>query len=804
MLQGEWNLQLFPDPISIFIAVCDEEDPSPEDNIPLRLLLLSHQFAYHGVPAFYLEKCPNVPFFANQHLTDKKFVILFDLFDKIADLEIPDWVSLTKHIWELPQMYNQHFVYLFQRCITLYYLYKLIDFKPIYFTTFLYFEEDPFYPLQSFFVRFCPVLHENQLGIRTLIQNDKNTTIFGNSSVLQRGRSILLSPYDWPFTVVSVSGNTLTLQSIDTSIVRADLKKAKFVILTKFSKSFFRENVTVKPKTTLPKPKCSFQKITSFKFTENEWTDFFHSHFFLSEEDSSNQKKKENQSIIEDTPSTAYDFLTEQCEACYSKSYYATLGTRQEKRMAARDQIKKIYSIVGDDNSFPPNMHMVLPKISRALSTLELNITFPSPQLTKHSPQILGEVSGFEYQQVPIPQLSVVQDESVTSIPANSVLEDWVENRRAPLQGEKDLHYIIFTDESVSSSAAQDFAQIISESYCKYRLGKLKPISSDITRSFPSDQLEDRVLRYLNENKTFDFHKEPEVLFIFTDLNFEDKLSAYSLFIQSKWVKSPVETVYDSLAFRLYTKVRVFNSTPYGSFDLTEQKKGIYEAVDKSKITLETNLFFGMRFSPPYALPVTPEIRMHLAVLVRENEFVVVVTDSTVQTLDQFHIKEIAHLHELIKGLSSFTNNETVVTIFSDGLNESIFEKLKSALSDLQVIFVTLHTLCYIQTNVKTDNDFVVTTSEVPFFPGTAQPSARCVVCSGSLQSYTLGIYDNSLDTLISIAYEFSAMSWVSIKPGMEKRTYSLPPHIAGLFSIHHIDLSILTPFNFLTHPLLE
>ena len=807
MQSGEWNLQIIGSSIKVYF-IYPLEDIEDDDEIQIRMFLLSHQISFNGIPSIFLEKLPPDPLFSNSEIRKTPIIACFDIDGKMAELCIPEWTNLIETEWTMPAMYRQCLVDIFQRALTLYFLYKLFEFSPIYFTSFLYFEDDPVYNVSGFFVKYCPVLHNNEIGIRTVVHNDP-TVICNNPRALPKAKFVLVSPYEHTFSVRGVSGDTLTLQKMDSVIQHVPISSSKFVILTEFSKNFIKGSDTIKQKPIQTTVKCSFEPLKTFTYKEEEWTDFFHKYFFLSDEDTQTESKNEGESVIEDAPSTSYDYLTEQCETCILHSDAHDENPELRKK-AVKRQLETIFSVVGSEVVFPPSYQPIIMKNINSLSPIDFNFGFPSARIEKHISDFTGQISEFNYEPLQIPKLSVVQEESVTQIDANSIFDGWVENRRAPLSGQKNLHYRIFGEDSISQTQAIDYTRMIAESYTKHRLGTFVPKVPDQIKTCTKESLEQNVLAFVKENKGDEFHSEKDVLVIITDNNFEDKIDrirCYSLFIRPKWIINPKTAQIDALAFQMYTKIRVFLPAPFGSFELTEQKKGIFECIDTSSVTPATTLFFGVRLTPPYTLPVYDELSIHIAILNHEQRMIAVFTDSTAQALQPVLINDFNGIRSYISGTANLTGksiSETTVTVYADSITNEFYQRLKAGLSGLPVTILSLFPLTILQVRSLPDTDFIVDASEVPFDNGTAIPSFRCIVGSSTLQSYTLAIYDGSQEKLHAVAREFSQMSWVSVKPGMENRTTSFPPHITGLLRVGSTNIKTLSPFDFLPPSFLD
>ena len=79
------------------------------------------------------------------------------------------------------------------------------------------------------------------------------------------------------------------------------------------------------------------------------------------------------------------------------------------------------------------------------------------------------------------------------------------------------------------------------------------------------------------------------------------------------------------------------------------------------------------------------------------------------------------------------------------------------------------------------------------------QPSATCYVMSKFQPPYMASIYRRGGNQqLLEYVTKMSHLSWLSVKPGDEKRTISYPPHICALLRKNNCTCLTISRFEFL------
>lgn len=766
MSRAKWNLKILDNQsIKIYqiYADIDSSEASLED-IALRMDILAHQLSYQSAPAFFHD----TPLKYFPEIEKRPVCVVFDAYDKFKKLEIPFWSKYSMIEWDLNTMYEKQLVNIFQKALTSYYLYQFQDLSPHYFTSFLFIEEDPVL-FEPFYFKPVPVLHNGQIGVRFLTNID-DSSIANAIELAQVGSSILISPNELPFNIVTLSADSFTIQNSDGNFITYEIASTDFIILTKFSKNFLESKHATKRTNSTYHYSAEFAPIQTFSFTPTNFKDFYQANFVVNDDDNANSWTAQNQTYLEDGPYTVDMILNDQCQS-------------PEIRKAIRKYSGKQYYPI----KFDPLMRHTI-----TISAVDLNFGFPSPKIRIQLPSINLD-NEFTYESFNIPYLKLVEDDTVRPIQADYVFDNWIEYRRAPLSGAKDLHYIIFCEDDQYKLQILDYIHLISSSYIKYRLGKLTPASKpeDLITPSGNETLEIAIAKFLQGNTIQDFVHNKYVIFIVSDSNFENNIRGYSVFLRPNWIFSPNSNDIDAMCFQIYSKVRELRTEPYGSFEITAK-------LDKNS-SPANNLFFNMRYQPPYILSTMEPFVLHVGLDLRNH--VVVYSDHECQMLKIETIENFDSIKNYVSGIPSILNVpsiETVITVFTESLSAPIIERIRGEMVGINCSILSFFPMTDVQVSEDMKNDGILEISENIFNSSALKPDFSVLIVSSSLESYKLSIYGGTLDKLKSIARNFIDLSWVSIKPGMPKRTTSFPPHMVGLMKGCYPDLADLSPLSFL------
>ena len=151
------------------------------------------------------------------------------------------------------------------------------------------------------------------------------------------------------------------------------------------------------------------------------------------------------------------------------------------------------------------------------------------------------------------------------------------------------------------------------------------------------------------------------------------------------------------------------------------------------------------------------------------------------------------------------------LSLLSEGMPKLIYksinEKFKFIIDQMKLFTIFPCSSIQFDFNENFDDDIIVfdkleqsiESKEGQFLP----PEETCFVGSQNLPIYTVSLYSkdawrNSKSILNDFVQRMSHLSWLSVKPGSEKRTISYPPHIAALLRKNHSRTDIISKFEFL------
>jgi hypothetical protein len=143
--------------------------------------------------------------------------------------------------------------------------------------------------------------------------------------------------------------------------------------------------------------------------------------------------------------------------------------------------------------------------------------------------------------------------------------------------------------------------------------------------------------------------------------------------------------------------------------------------------------------------------------------------------------------HSLAPAAVRFT-----VSVFGEGISVHLLRKLRTEFIRLnlavQIYSVAFEPNVQVLFNEDFDDDAVIFADAEQSRSGSefAIPEATCYVVAQNLPAYRVSYYapkdsQSPRDVLLDCVREWSHLSWLSVKPGSEKRTISYPLQIVGL-----------------------
>ena len=146
--------------------------------------------------------------------------------------------------------------------------------------------------------------------------------------------------------------------------------------------------------------------------------------------------------------------------------------------------------------------------------------------------------------------------------------------------------------------------------------------------------------------------------------------------------------------------------------------------------------------------------------------------------------------------------SQKTLSILAEGLSASFLEEFKSKL-DQDILLFSVYPASTVQILFDEDFDDDVIIEDVQQIAFSEQekylePISSVYIASKYHPSYKASVYHGSKEDLIEYVKTMSNLSWLSVKPGQEKRTISYPPHICALLRKNGCDTTVLSKFEFL------
>ena len=795
MEAGQWNAnnQAFR---SFFLIQITTDPILSEDSIEgpkQRLLLLSNQISKNLVPAFCLKKSPNYsPIETNQPV-----IICFDILNKFENFQLPSWAHSEKWETQINEKISFEFLGDFQRAINLYMAYKMLNYHPIYFWSFLYLEMDDS-PEGDVICQSIPIISNDAIFIRRFSTANLDSYLTKNSK-LKPNSLILLPPYDHPFYVENCSGGKASLLSLDRKRISIPNQNVTFITLTKHPKSLFKLSPFIHPDTqpistdtiqlSLPQKKnenhtnsflktgqgfsqMSFQ--TSFFGDIDEEIDDFYSKTLCND---SKEKKSHQQNTNPSHSSSVTNLNTFRDVISFGA---LTPSDLLSEMVSNKEERKCIQKILLQNPVFPePPMNLRLSPIP-FISTLSTDLGLPSAPKSHslsfyHSSHISGQHTG-------IPDAIVNCRGKKLKIPANKALQSWQEAAFSPIHGPKNPLFRVFVIDNDVEKVKLFFRELESI-YTTLGLGTLVP-ESDCFISVKESELENEIHKRYNDTQFLD--NQPIVFivhpFLF-DLNIDEKV-IITLVPQIVVTEHKIENI-KNLALTVYTRLREMSPAPFGKLCFGPDEF--------------SSLYFGFRFAPalvidPPLSETEPGIKLHIA---WDPE-----TGLSAWSDDAgncFHINremDIDNLRQTIVKIRSelpSINVSLVISVLAEGIDEDQYNQFMQEefadITDFTLVSVFPAPALQADFHQVFDDDIVVIAPNERLFDspskGYLPPLSSCFVIPHYLTAYQLSVFthqkDDDQSALFDVARDFSFLSWTSACFSPEKRTSALPIHIRSL-----------------------
>jgi hypothetical protein len=784
---GEWNL----DPSAVYsqirviqIASSVPSESDPLSGIRFRTLVLSHVLSFHRIPAFFLDSSPlyAIP----RH--SQPVVIAFDIFDCFDQSLVPPWASATFWDWRPSDKFAEQISDHLLRAITLTAYYQFADFSPLYFTSFLMIPSSGSI-LEPFIYQKVPIVRNDALQLRTVCQGGLEC-ILGPSRAPPPGTFILVSPHEHPLMVTSASEEEIHALTIDgqpftfqTATVWVHLTRPAPLLHNFFPLAGAPREAAPPPP---PPPReeaplmaqlCHFTGLELFRFTSEDIERFF-------EEKNANQPQDEPP-IEEDDVDTI-----------------VTNGGPSVTQILAEevddDTLRRaIHACLGRDCLPPP---------------APIELTVPPPpssffgQTGFFSDFGFGEMTPFpagdrfetwspiEYTRIDIPNVAVNRGGNVADMSAESLFEKWAEDRSESISGPKPAHFMAFFEEQLPQGDVETFMRQFAHLYSHFGLGQFIPFRrAEPFCAVPPELMGSCVRDFYKAQTMSEFQQSPIVSFVFGHPLFEPNLAVngHIAFVSPQVLAGASEAEIGALAFDVYARIRIFDC-------------------DVSSRTMNP---LKMKYQPPFLLR-REGAQLILDLLSTADLRLVILSDDTGSLLSALpRLREsqdpfTATQRLLDRFRTDFSDDgnsylgQITLTIFAEGVSRSLLDFLDAKFANgLQ--FFTIFPAPAVQARFSEEftEDAIVFEQPEQMIEGERLVPATdsCYVVSQRHPAYKISIYrGGERKELAEYAQRMSGLSWLTARPGAEKRSLAFPSQLTAMIRHSNASVLVLSRFEFL------
>lgn len=766
-MRGKWNLgdREYRAIRILLIQLPPDCTDISEQADRLRLLALSHSICYNHIPSFYLDQPPD--YFPSDRNVPS--VIVFDLDDCFETFKLPGYCVINQKTWNPVELFNAEISNHLQRALALRSYYEYRNYRTLYFTSFILVTDFPL-TIDPFILYHIPVLRNGAVTIRTNIQGNLNF-ILDYPYKPKENTYILIPPHEHAFKVMASDSKEAILKYVDLTERVIQWKETPFVYMTSPNVSigkYYTDNPTKTNKATSEAPKVEQKKILSnfqpenlIEVSEKDIDDFFQN-IYAEKSDDSTANGKDEELYLAFPDLTPNDVISELIEN--------------------PDERKCVAKALSTPEIFPEKPQVITLLVANFLSTHRFDYGFgstsPPPGTTD-----FAEYSEFEYQHLGTPQVCVLQDRSVIKVDSTRVVFDWDENLYRPISGPKSASFVVFYDKQFTENDVRTFFNQLKNIYTSFNFGELFEYPKGASYfSCTPEQIPQAVETFFKQKIQTQFQNEPLMTFIVGDPIFSADFNPHSIvsYIRPSAIHCADTTEIKTIAFVVYSRVRVFTPRPFGMVFLANKEIAA--------------CFFGYRYQPPSFLTTNEHVELGMHVCWDLRVGLTAWVDEIGAVMHVLPVSNIDRLFQFLREQTSLFNTSKVritISILAEGISKPLLDelKMKSMQLNLPITVFSVYPSATIQVSFKEDfKDDVIVYCDVEYVeevcPNPAKPYATCFVVSKQEQPYSISLFTESFDprmTLFDYAQNMSHLSWLSVKPTMEGRTISYPPHMMAL-----------------------
>jgi hypothetical protein len=780
MGSAEWNLNPLDiatfqfHQIRLYPAVLEDSELTSDR----RLLIIAHSLSFHGVPAFFLQESPPYihPFVLGS------VVIAFDLWGAFQSFEISDAFTIVSHSYSCSAPFDGVFYEHLQRALILesYYVYR--DLKPLYFTSYLLFPgtaslSDPF-----LFQR-IPIRRNGSLCIRTTLKGSLDFVLECHQPV-PVGSFVLVPPHEHPYSVVGCSSDVLSLVSVEKETLTLSFQDSVFVLLTRptvLMPNFYRVETPGKLFSAKDRRLCHFPTDDFYSFPSEHVDGFLASRFAM------------------DSPPQATA-----ASADWDRSIeFPELSVCQILSQMIRDANERaaIFANLGVGCGFPSRRcTTVTISCASFLSFFRFDFGFSVVHPPFHAqPMITGQPCRFD--RLGIPRVLVARRGAAIEVAANLVVDDWESHRYQPVSGSKSGHFIVVYAKGIRLDETKTFFTEFRHLYRQLQFGELSPfprfnafyeVAMDGVPAFLSRFFADQCLSEYQQYPVLTFIVGPQIF----DLDF--KPHSIISYVRPESVSAASSDEIKTFAFIVYSRIRVFAPCPFGMINIAPNDSAA--------------LFFGFRYQPPFVLRRRSSSELTLHVAWDSNGRASAWIDDAGSALHFFPMMPLPKLAEVMTDAVRLLVGVSVrftVSVLGVGISRELLGSLRASFNGLNVLIFAVNPEPAVQVIFRDafDDDAVIFGDQEQFREGDErvfqEADACCYVVARSLPAYSASLYldkpgKKAKELLLEFVRDMSHLSWLSVKPGSELRTISLPPQVVALLRKITPPCSLLSRYEFL------
>lgn len=770
--QVSWNLDLFEVPsVEISqITILPQVRESSEFSNNLRLLVLSHSIAYQGTPAFYLEKAPSYSNFP----TDSSVVMVFDYNHSFDTFQLDTSIfEIQRWTWIAEIQISNEIMNNFQRALALHSLYAFKQYNPVYFTTFIIIPGTPMLS-EPFIYQKVPVRCGSSIRFRTLIQGSLDI-LLNYQIPASPGNFILLPPYEHLFNVVESTSNSMTLTYVDRTVRTLDPSEQPYVLITKPNVSlpnYFSNDDTSKsdPISSV----CNFPPVDFMDYTIDDINNCFDEGI--------------NHSDVDDEQNTYFDFPD------------PTGKEMIDEQIADKEEKKWLSKYIGQNEPlFPSHRCDVTLIVASFLSFFRFDFGFSEVSPPVHG-RVLGSYSPIQYTRLDIPKILVKCNGHPLEVPADKVIDQWEENQYLPLSGPKPGHFVVFCQDNMDHKAVELFFTQFCHIYALLGFGELSPFPRFEAFYYThAENIVSEINEFFKTQPLSEYQQNQLLTFIVSQPIYDSSFNPHSVitYVRPGSIESASEKEIKTLAFVAYSRIRIFKPQPYGRINLSDHDTAF--------------LFFGYKYQPPFFLPRTgTSMTLHLAYEPHTGKTAFVDdSGSILHCLTQYiPIEQLKEMALDAVHASKVADMNITITILGEGITEQLIseinEKFSVSFPNFMLFSVYPSPLVQVVFDEDFDDDAIIySTLEQQWAGEFKPPLASCYVVSHEhppyhVSVYTQGAWKSPETNIMDYVKQMSHLSWLSVKPGSEKRTISYPPHICALLRKSSMQTLVVNQFEFL------